>query len=187
LPDENAIVVPQGDVDSMVAAIARLAHERPRLGLLKRAARSRVAVDFAPGLHFARLEGIIDECFQQPRPHPAVEADATAGVVAGLVRCVKEVAGLRPVVVYGAGMFGRKVVDALLEAGVPVSALVDSDPARSGSVYRGLRCESPGSLAKMMESVFVVGSMAFAREIADRIRSAAGVEGGNPTIIGSGI
>ena len=175
LPDllrdrRNARVVSQGDVGAMAEALCALDRDRSRLESLGRSARVSVTSGFSPDRHFARLSAILDECWAQPQPSPSVAiADPTANAIANSVRRMHSVA--RPVAVYGSGMFGRKVVDACLAAGIPVCALFDSDPARAGVVYRGLQCAPPEALSEYPDALFVTGSLQFADAMAERIRA----------------
>ncbi len=179
LPGTNAIVVPQGDVDAMVADIAGLDRDRGRLESLKRFARERIQELFAPDRHFRQLATVLDGCFCGPAPDPAsVAPDPAVTAVRTLAEEAKE--AMRPVVIYGAGMFGRKLVDACLARGLDVVGWVDSDPARIGYRYRSLNCTSPESLRRWPEAVILVGSLEFAEEI--RARALAVFTEYSPTV-----
>lgn len=168
----NARVVPQGDVDAMVAVLRELAGDREQVARLGAAARETVRTRFSPEAHFARLQAIIEELWALPPPDPTlIGPDATGIAVATIVARLK--ASNRPVAVFGAGMFGRKVVDACLNAGLTVVALADSDPAREGWAYRGLVCREPGSLLAHRGCAIALGSMQFAVEMARRIADLA--------------
>jgi hypothetical protein len=133
------------------------------------AARRRVEGAFSPDRHFGRLTGILHELWQQAAPdvdHLAPDPTATAAKRLSLAAAQLG----RPVGVYGAGMFGRKVLDACLDRGIQVCAWVDSDPARAGTNYRGVVCQSPATLVEQPETVFLVASLQFAGEISERIR-----------------
>ena len=179
---ENAVIVDQGDVAAMANEIEQLAHDRDRLDALKRAARETIAKRFAPEIHFNKLRQIVDRCFAAPPPDPAcIGPDPTAQTVLTLMTEAR--ASGRPVVVYGAGMFGRKVVDAALDASLPIAGWVDSDPARSGMGYRGLVCATPEAVKRWPDAAFVVGSVEFAEEITDRIQALLADEPHPPHIV----
>jgi hypothetical protein len=164
----NARIVPQGDIDAMVAVLRELAADREQVVRLGAAARETVRTRFSPEAHFAKLDAIIRELWTLPPPDPtAVAPDVTRVAVAEMVAQLRESG--RPVAVFGAGMFGRKVVDACLGAGLPVVALADSDPARSGWVYRGLVCSGPEELVSRGDWVIALGSMQFVPEMKARI------------------
>jgi hypothetical protein len=170
----NALITPAGDVAAMVAAIIELDRDREQLAALRIAAQKRIEQDFAPSRHFAALERVLDDTWNQPPPDPAlVSADPTVDAVAYLIMQARSVEG--ELAIYGAGMFGRKLVDTCLDADLPVVAWFDSDPARSGLKYRGLTCEGPAELAQHGQATFLVGSIEFAEEIADHIRQRATV------------
>ena len=168
----NARVVPQGDVDAMVAVLRELAADREQIVRLGAAARETVRTRFSPEAHFAQLEAIIRELWTLPPPDPfGIAPDPTGAAVAAIVARLK--ASGRPVAVFGAGMFGRKVVDACLNAGLAVVALADSDPARSVWVYRGLVCSAPETLLAHGECAIALGSMQFSGEMARKIADLA--------------
>ncbi len=164
----NARVVPQGDVSAMVEVLVELSRDRPQILRLGEAARETVRMRFSPEIHFRRLHEILDELWTMPPPDPSkVPPDHTASAVADIVQQAKRAA--KPVAVFGAGMFGRKVVDACLAAGLEVAALVDSDPARRGWNYRGLACGGPDDLVRFSECAIAIGSLQFAHEMRLRV------------------
>jgi hypothetical protein len=141
-----------------------------QLDRLGRAAMTTVTADLSIDRHFARLDRILEECRARPQSQARVDiGDATAAAVTDCVARAR--AAARPVAVYGAGMFGRKIVDACLASGVPVCALFDSDAARTGTVYRGLACRAPESVIDHPDALFVTGSLQFADAITERIRA----------------
>lgn len=163
----NARVVPQGDVPGMASALADLAARRDELRRLGRSARETVRSRHDAATHFAALRDLCDGLWRLPPPEPwRVAPDPTAAAV----RRLTAAAGARPIAVYGAGMFGRKVVDACLAEGLLVHALFDSDTARANSSYRGLMCRSPADVVSFPEVTFIVGSLHYAAEIENRIR-----------------
>lgn len=178
----NGCVVPQGDTVAMVSAIEGLDRDRAKMQRLGSAARSRIADSFSPDRHFESLGKIIEKCFTQlPADPEKVRADPTSEAVAFIVS--RASGSGKSLAVYGSGMFGRKVVDACLEAGLGVIALVDSDPAREGWSYRGITCHSPNSIVGMGVDCFLVGSLEFAEPISRRIVDAYAVEKMNPPLI----
>jgi hypothetical protein len=74
-------------------------------------------------------------------------------------------------------------VDACLEAGLGVIALVDSDPAREGWSYRGITCHSPNSIVGLGADGFLVGSLEFADPISRRIADAYAATNMPPPLI----
>ncbi len=161
-------VVPQGDVEAMAVELAGLAKDRAGLRRMGCAARQRVRERFSPEVHFSRLTSILHEV----RAHtvPAVAAfvsDPTAVAVQRLV--VGAATSGRSVAVYGAGMIGRKVIDACLQHGLQIGAWFDSDIARAGSTYRGIVCATPASVSNWPGAVFIAASLQFTPEIVARI------------------
>jgi hypothetical protein len=173
LPDlladrRNARVVRQGDVGAMAEAIGDLGRNRALVADLGDAARLSITASYSPGSHFERLERIIDECWARPQPEAtAAIVDSTATAIAEAVARLRAIG--RPVAVYGAGMVGRRVVDACLADGIPVCALFDSDPARTGAAYRDLLCAAPHAVTNHPDAVFIAGSLQFADAMVERI------------------
>jgi hypothetical protein len=151
----------------MAAAIAELCSDRDELRRLQRAAWS-TAARYAPEPHFAELRRLITRCWSLASPDASgIAPDDTSRAVAAIVARLR--ATNRPVVVYGSGMFGRKIVDRCLDEGLAVAGLIDSDPARAGQAYRGLVCQPPEMLDTFGDVSFAVGSLHFAGEIAERL------------------
>ncbi len=167
----NARMVQQGDITAMTDAIVDLDRDRDSLEKLCRAARRSVSIEaLSPLKHFSKLRGIIKQCFQLPSPEiPSEQMDSTAAAVETI--CKRACKANRPVVIFGIGMFGRKVVDACLKKGIEVVALIDSDPEKIESEYAGLACFGPKKIGEFANVVFAVGSMQFDVEISNRIYS----------------
>lgn len=75
----------------------------------------------------------------------------------------------RPLVVYGAGGFGRKVLDVCRNRSLSVGAWFDSDPGKTGMVYDGAVCLAPTAVVDHPEAVFVAASLQFSGAMAVRI------------------
>jgi len=61
-------------------------------------------------------------------------------------------AGRDAVIIWGAGMHGRRLSKHLLRSGVPLSAFVDIDPKKIGNTRRGLPIIAPDALLEHMRS-----------------------------------
>lgn len=180
----NARVVRRGDVNAMAEAIAELHADRDQLRRLQRAAWNTAAT-YAPEPHFAELHRLLARCWScAPPDAAAVAADDTATAVAGIVARVRT--AKRPVVVYGSGMFGRKIIDRCLDEGLVVAGLIDSDPAQAGQTYRNLVCRAPEQLDTFGDVSFAVGSLHFAEEIADRLVHELGAARARDAIVAAG-
>jgi len=163
-------IVPQGDVDEMAAVLAVLAHDHKMLRRMSAAARSRVLTTFSPERHFAKLHGIMDQLWRLPAPASAeLSPDPTAAAIKNLTKAAA--VHRRPVAIYGAGMVGRKVMDVCLAKNLEVCGWYDSDPARVGTVYRGLVCKPPAGMVELSDAVFVAASLQFSSAIKSRIQS----------------
>lgn len=164
----NARVVPQGDVEAMAGVLQELASDRSQNERLGLAARETIRSTCAPEAHFKRLSEIIDELWSMPPPNPdLVPPDPTAASIRDLARRLRRMG--KPAVVFGAGMFGRKVVDACLAEGVTLRGLFDSDPSRQGWSYRGLQCRDPKELPLAGDVVVAIGSLQFAAQMREQV------------------
>lgn len=165
---KNARIVAQGNVKAMAAAIQELDKNRKLMKKLSQQARADIVRQFSTGTHFKQLDKIIARLRKMPPGDAhALEAEPTEKAVAKLVKKIKSFG--KPAVIYGTGMFGRKVLDACLEQGIKVAALVDSNPAKHGKIYRSVACRSVADIPRFAHAVFAVGSLAFSGEIAKRI------------------
>ena len=167
----NARVAKQGDLKAMADAIAELDQNRQLLNKLGKAAKRSVSIEaFSPKQHFSKLRKIVRESFDQPLPEKInLDTDSTS---VALNKICDKVRGTRsPVVVHGVGMFGRKVIDALMDQGIKIMALFDSEPEQVRGGYRGIVCLSPDKVPEFKQALFVVGSMQFDVEISQRIKA----------------
>ena len=176
-------VVPQGDVPAMADVLAELAMDRALLRRMGAGARRRVQERFSPEAHFASLSAILARLAQTTVPDAsALTSDPTAAAVQRVVDAAA--ASGRPVAVYGAGMIGRKVMDACCARGLRIDGWFDSDAGRAGTTYCGVVCESPKSVVAWPESVFIAASLQFAPAMIARIEAEFGSAGRKrPTII----
>ena len=176
-------VVPQGDIPAMAEVLAVLALDRAMLRRMGEAARRRVQERFSPEAHFASLSAILAKLAQTTVPDASTLApDPTATAVQRVVDAAA--ASGRSVAVFGAGMIGRKVVDACFARGLRIGGWFDSDASRAGTTYRGVVCESPKSVVAWPESVFIAASLQFAPAMVARIETEFGSAGRKrPTII----
>ena len=60
------------------------------------------------------------------------------------------------IVLYGAGLFGKKTYNILHSAGIPVSAFCDADPAKIGTVYMTKPVISTEQLKQMDDYVVII-------------------------------
>ncbi len=176
-------VVPQGDVPAMAEVLAELALDRALVRRLGAGARRRVQERFSPEAHFSAFSAIVAQLARTAAPDASVLApDPTAAAVQRVVDTAA--ASGRSVAIYGAGMIGRKVVDACFARGLRVGGWFDSDLARAGTTYRGLICEAPARVVAQAESVFIAASLQFAPAMAARIEAEFSSAGhGCPPII----
>lgn len=78
--------------------------------------------------------------------------------------------GLRKVVIYGGGQIGLRMQAAAREQGLPIVAVVDSNPKLHGLLLVDQRIVSLDDAVRLDCDGFLVASVAFARAIADNIK-----------------
>lgn len=167
----NSRMTPQGNVHAMSLAIKGLFRDRCLIRKLGASARKDILERFSPENHFANLDKILGILSKMPPPAPhKLKPDPTEVAVDRLV--AKIAARARPAVIYGSGMFGRKVVDACRQHGVKVCGLIDSNIARKGMVYERLVCQCVDAITDFPQAVFAIGSLQFGGEISRKIREA---------------
>lgn len=165
-----ATLCPAGDLEAMASAIARLDADRAELGRLAASAREAARGRFSIEQCASRLR----QAAESALANDAAVASSGAGTAAGfhdaaigkLMRQLDERPAGESVAVFGSGMFGRKLVDAMFEAGRPPRLLIDSDARRWGAGYRGIACVGPEAARGAGLSCVVVASVAFAEEMA---------------------
>jgi DNA-binding MarR family transcriptional regulator len=85
-------------------------------------------------------------------------------------------AGVRSVVLYGAGETGEVVLDALFGCAEPaVLAVLDDDPAKQGGTLHGVRVLPPAALDGLGADAVVVTSVARGDEIRARLCASRGL------------
>ncbi len=97
--------------------------------------------------------------------------------------CLGPLRGRDAVIVWGAGIAGKRLTRYLLREGVPLVAFVDIDPAKIGRQRRGLAIVSPADVltwwGRYSRPVLLaaVGSRGARPEVRERVRSLGLVEG----------
>jgi len=170
----TGVVVPQGDVDALADAIAGLDRDRRRLTALGLAARRLVESRFGVERHLSGLEAAARTALGSAAPPPP--AHHSLQTVEPAVRQL--LAGLPAdpgrLVIYGAGIIGRTLLDECLDRGWQVVGIVDSDPSRGRHNYRGIPAFLPDALRALKPDRVLIGSVHFVREIEQRVRGLLG-------------
>ncbi len=165
--------VPQGDCGAMADVIGRLHADRELLERLKNQAREAVQALRCPDQHRNCFETIAADCFKWPQPTELARdlPSPQETAIHRLLSAQNRVQLQPPVVIYGAGVFGRSLADGCQSAGVAVKGFVDSDPQQQGRQYGDLTVHPPESLleAEPPRSI-LLGSMGFCAEMRSRIQ-----------------
>ena len=160
--------VPQGDTEGMAAALARLHHDRTLLRRLGAQARRRIADEYSIDRHLDALGHVLHACFDRP---PAAADEVSSPFECAIQQTLAEARLDAPTAIWGGGMYGRSLADACLRAGLQPAAIIDSDPEKQGWHYRGIPYLPPAWLPQSDTAQVLIGSLAFAGEIAQQIRA----------------
>jgi FMN phosphatase YigB (HAD superfamily) len=96
-------------------------------------------------------------------------SDGAPGAIPALALRARE-AGVRRLVVWGAGEIGSALVRACRTAGLDVTGVTDSNPALWGSSVEGVLVLSPAEARDRGPHVYAIGSLAFAADIEQALR-----------------
>jgi len=171
VPNHNGIITKQGNTLQMAEAIKELDQNRKRLHSLKSIAHNTVNSKFSISLQISKLHELINLeadpiCIKEVNELAHfMDAHVNRSVARALDKNLSECA------VYGAGMYGRKLVDALLLNKVNPSVIFDSHLGNSDINYKGIPIVSPDRIFEFQVNAFVIGSVDFYKEIEDEINS----------------
>jgi len=169
VPNHNGIITKQGNTLEMAEAIKELDQDRKRLHSLKSIAHNTVNSKFSISLQISKLHDLINLeadpiCIKEVNELAHfMDAHVHRSVARALDKNLSECA------VYGAGMYGRKLVDALLLNKVNPSVIFDSHLGNSDINYKGIPIVSPDRIFEFQLNAFVIGSVDFHKEIEDEI------------------
>jgi len=169
---EHSVIVPQGETAAMARAIREMDLNRGRIESIGARGRTAVLERHSAERCASQLEEAGRRALERRkaalRPPGVVASchgrrlDLLATVAAGAPE------GAR-VAVFGAGLFGRKLVDRLMGEGREVNGLYDSDPRKQGSTFRGLPVELPERMLCRPPDWVLIGSENFAEEMSRQL------------------
>jgi FMN phosphatase YigB (HAD superfamily) len=96
-------------------------------------------------------------------------SDGAPGAIPALALRARD-AGVRHLLVWGAGEMGSALVRACRAAGMDVAGVTDSNPALWGSSVEGVPVLSPAEARDRGPHVYAIGSLAFAADIEQTLR-----------------
>lgn len=169
--NHNGVIVEQGDTPAMAKAIKELDQNRSRLNSFKIIAHKSIASGFSISAQISKLHELINSgsdpiCMEKVN---GLSHYMDANVHRTVSRVLEE--NLSEFAVYGAGMYGRKLIDALrLEKVMPV-VIFDSHLGNSGITYKGIPIVSPNRIFEFKVNAYIIGSVDFNTEIEEKINS----------------
>jgi FMN phosphatase YigB (HAD superfamily) len=165
-PVHRLITMPTADEASR---LGRLQHEDNDGGLSTRAIVNLTAGEggalWPQGAAEARWPGEIERQWRAMAGAP----DGAPGAIPALALRARE-AGVRHLLVWGAGEIGSALVRACRDAGLDVAGVTDSNPALWGSSVEGVPVLSPAEARVRGPHVYAIGSLAFAADIEQTLR-----------------
>ena len=169
--NHNGIIVEQGDTPAMAKAIKKLDQNRSRLNSFKVVAHKSIASGFSISAQISKLHRLINSesdpiCMEKVN---GLSHYTDANLHRTVSRVLEE--NLSECAVYGAGMYGRKLIDALLlEKVIPV-VIFDSHLGESDITYKGIPIVSSERIFEFKVNAYVIGSVDFHTEIEEHINS----------------
>lgn len=102
---------------------------------------------------------------------------------AGIVHAVRRLMPRR-IVLFGAGLLGRRVLAALAEAGIEVAAVLDNSAERHGGSCEGVPVLAPAEAPALAPDLVIVASDAFYQPIRAQLDRLFAAAPARPLIIG---
>ena len=165
-PVHRLLTMPTADEASR---LGRLLHEDNDGGLSTRAIASTAADEqtclWPAGVSEQRCPGDIEKQWRFAAGTP----DGAPGAIPEVALRARQ-AGVRRLLVWGAGEMGSALVRACRTAGLDVAGVTDSNPALWGSTVEGVAVLSPAEARTRGPHVYAIGSLAFAADIEQALR-----------------
>lgn len=168
--NHNGIIVEQGDTPAMAKAIKELDQDRSRLKSFKMIAHKSIASGFSISAQISKLHELISS---ESAPICMEKVNGLSHYMdANVQRTVNRVLekNLSTCAVYGAGMYGRKLIDALLLEKIRPSVMFDSYALNADRSYKNIPIVNSERILEFNVNTFVIGSVDFHLEIEKRIK-----------------
>ena len=157
----NGIIVKQGDIQAMAMAISELNQNKKRLISLKTKAQETIKSEFSISAQISKLHRLIG---WEPDSVCIKKISGLAHYMESHVnRTVSRVLdeNLATCAVYGAGMYGRKLIDALLLKKIKPSVIFDSYALNEDSSYKNIPIVHSERILEFNVTTFVIGQLTF--------------------------
>ena len=167
---KNGLIAGQGNIGELVQAIVELDGNRLLLDEYKSCAYYTVTEGFSVERHLEKLQGVLESSLNAQPVNDEQEVDIYIQD-SSIIKIVTQASRYPdlPKIIFGGGMFGRKLVDKCLKEGFIIEAVVDSDPSLQGNFYRNIPYWPPERLAEIPTCLVLVGSSTFVEEISCQI------------------
>ena len=183
IQNHNGIIVKQGDILAMAMAISELNQNKKRLISLKTKAHKTIKSEFSISAQISKLHSLIgwesdSVCMEKIN-------GLTHYMESHVQRTVSRVLdeNLTNCAVYGAGMYGRKLIDALLLKKIRPSVIFDSYALNADHSYKNIPIVHSERILEFNVTTFVIGSIDFHLEIEDRINLCFANAGKTPPLL----
>jgi glycosyltransferase involved in cell wall biosynthesis len=181
--NHNGIIVEQGDMPGMAKAIKELDQNRSRLNSFKIIAHRSIASGFSISAQISKLHELISS---ESAPICIEKVNGLSHYMdANVHRTVNRVLekNLSECAVYGAGMYGRKLIDALLLEKIRPSVIFDSYALNADRSYKNIPIVNSEKILEFNVNTFVIGSVDFHQEIEKRIKLCFANAGKTPPML----
>ena len=162
---KTGFIVNSGDVAAMARRIESLLYRQNLLADMGQAAVEKIRVDHHPQRCWTQLAEAMAVARAYRAPIHIQPVDPFVDPIRGLIASIHRL-GIRKVVVYGGGGFGRNMVDDLLYDAISVDLIVDRNKEMHGKFYRGIPFKAVSSLREVANcEAIVIGSLASRTEM----------------------
>lgn len=168
----DGYIVPQGDSHAIAVKLKELGENSSLLSRMRIAAKERAARELGVEGYVGELNAFISRVALTAKPEfRSARFEPPPEVRAASVRLAEMLVETAPkrLAVYGAGAFGRSLMQELADRGLSVRCLVDSCELLHNVPIEGVPCQSPLYLFEYGPDCIAVASLNFCGEIRERI------------------
>ena len=167
---ENGILARQGDCKAFAQGIRELYCDKSLLEKLRKASRKFVLENYGPEEHSRLISSEASKCLLAEPPIPHEIEPFHNECINGVANALDS--NSRNIGVFGAGMYGRKLIDALIEKGIVPTAIYDSLLPSTMESYREIPISTPSEMPGSDLEYLVFGTAEFVQEMEDIAHSA---------------
>jgi len=166
---KNGILVTQGDCNAFAYGIKELYHNQNLLKKLCKASRKFVFNNYGKQKHLHFILTLASKCLALKPPSPDKVVSFHYKAIVEMIQ--SKAPQSRKVAVFGAGMYGRKLIDMLIERSIVPTVIFDSMLDSAIKTYRKVPIYRPTKMTEFDIEILFIGTADFVQEIEDKIIS----------------